>query len=206
MATARVPVANTLYQVTINISGQSNSPGIIIGPTDSIEFKNLAPYPVQIQFICANGPVFNNIVSIAANGGISPAQSPLETQITTDYNIINVNNPNSSQGPYSIMVGINTKTVAAPLYVPITSCEPPTSPNMGTVAIPQNGWLEFNLDQAYNLSWNPSSAFPTPSNPVGPGTYTIQAQNGNQNLVAAYTLNDGKPVAKTGGGGVKITS
>jgi hypothetical protein len=206
MATARVPVGNTLYQIAINLSGQSNSPGITIGPTDSIEFKNLAPYPVQIQFICANGPVFNNIVSIPANGGTSPAQSPQETQITTDYNIINVNNPNSFQGPYSIMVGINTKTVAAPLYVPITSCEPPTSPNMGTVAVPQNGWIEFNLDQAYNLSWNPGSAFPIPSNPVGPGAYTVQAQTGNQNGTAAYSFDDGRPVAKTGGGTVMIKS
>jgi hypothetical protein len=202
MATARVPITNALHEIDINVDGESDSPGISIGPNDTVEFHNLAAFSVSIQFICANGPVFNNIASIAP-GKTSAAQSPQIDEITTDYNVLNLNT-GDSQGPYSIEVGINTNTVPAPLLVPIASANPPD--DMATVAVPQNGWIQFDLDASYNLAWLTSNVFPAPSNPIGPGlSPTYQAQTGNQNGSSDYTLTStaGTP---PGGGTVKIES
>jgi len=224
MATARVPIANTpevalLNVINIDTTGQSQSPGIIIGDSDTIEFRNNAPFPVSIQFVCANGPVFNNISRIASNT-TTAAQTPQKVQITTDYVITNLNT-NLSQGPYSIEVGINTQTVPAPLLVPITGGNPP--PGVSTVAVPQSGWIQFSLDQSYNVTWNPSTAFSGPANPVS-GSPVYHAQTGNQNvnytlvstlplhLAEAGTLDqdatydNGVTPAAAGGGTVKIRS
>lgn len=204
MATARVPVADTLYDIQVDITGASESPGMSVLPADQVRFTNNAPFPIMIKFICANGPVFSDVQSISSRG-TSPAQTPQKTEITTDYYIQNLNTQ-VWQGPYSIEVGINVNIVPAPLYIPISNGNPPMAgtPNMSTVAVPQRGWLEFNLDQSYKLSWNPSSAFPVAASPIGPGNYTYQAQSRNQNQNATYTLANDKGVA--GGGGVKIHS
>ncbi len=204
MATARVPRAEALYDIQIDITGASESPGMSILPTDQIEFTNNAPFPVMIKFICANGPVFSDIQRIELRS-TSAALTPKKNEITTDYWIQNLNTQTWS-GPYSIEVGLNPNVVAAPLYIPISGGNPPMSgnPNMSTVAVPQRGWIEFNLDEAYTLSWNPSNAFAAPANPIGPGNYTYQAQTGNQNQNASYTLVSVKGV--TGGGSVKINS
>jgi hypothetical protein len=197
MATARVPIGNTLYEIDINVDGESDSPGISIGPSDTIEFHNMAPFPVSIQFVCANGPVFNNIASIAANK-TSAGQSPQKSEITTNYYIVNLNT-NVSQGPYSIEVGINTDTVPAPLLIPITAGSPPV--NQVQVAVPQNGWIQFNLDDKYQISWSPAGIFP--SGTIGPGLVAAyQAENGNANANASYTLG----AAGTITGTVKINS
>ena len=204
MATARIPRADALYDIQIDINGAPQSPGIAILPTDQIEFTNNAPFPVLIKFICANGPVFSDIQRINSRGTSSP-QTPQKNEITTDYWIQNLNTQAWS-GPYSIEVGLNPNVVAAPLYIPISGGNPPMSgnPNMSTVAVPQKGWIEFNLDAAYNLSWTPSNSFPATANPIGPGNYTYQAQTGNQNQNASYTLVNDKGVS--GGGSVKINS
>jgi hypothetical protein len=224
MATARVPIANTpevalLNVINIDTTGQSQSPGIIIGDSDTIEFRNNAPFPVSIQFVCANGPVFNNIARIAPNT-TTATQAPQKVQITTDYVITNLNT-NFSQGPYSIEVGINTQTVPAPLLVPITGGNPPQG--LSTVAVPQNGWIQFSLDQSYNVTWNPGTAFSGPANPVS-GSPVYHAQTGNQdvNYTLASTLplhlaeagtpgqdatyDNGVTPAAAGGGTVKIRS
>lgn len=204
MATARVPSPEALYDVQIGITGASDSPGISILPSDQVEFTNNAPFPVMIKFICANGPVFSDIQRINSRATSSP-QTPQKTEITTDYYIQNLNTL-AWQGPYSIQVGLNPTVVAAPLYIPIVDGNPPMSgsPNMSTVAVPQRGWVEFNLDQSYDLTWSPSNAFPVVAAPIGPGNYTYQAQTGNQNQNATYTLASDKGVA--GGGSVKINS
>ena len=139
MATARVPRAEALYGIQIDITGESESPGIPILPTDQVEFTNNAPFPVMIKFICANGPVFNDIQRISSRA-TSSAQTPQKREITTDYYIQNLNTQ-TWQGPYSIEVGTNPNSVAAPLYIPISGGNPPKSgsPNMSTVAIPQRG-------------------------------------------------------------------
>ena len=204
MATARIPRADALYDIQIDINGAPESPGIAILPTDQIEFTNNAPFAVLIKFICANGPVFSDIQRINSRGTSSP-QTPQKNEITTDYWIQNLSTQTWS-GPYSIEVGLNPNIVAAPLYIPISGGNPPMSgnPNMSTVAVPQKGWIEFNLDAAYNLSWTPSNSFPAPANPIGPGNYTYQAQTGNQNQNVSYTLVSDKGVS--GGGSVKINS
>ena len=204
MATARIPRADALYDIQIDINGAPQSPGIAILPTDQIEFTNNAPFAVLIKFICANGPVFSDIQRINSRGTSSP-QTPQKNEITTDYWIQNLSTQAWS-GPYSIEVGLNPNVVAAPLYIPISGGNPPMSgnPNMSTVAVPQKGWIEFNLDAAYNLSWTPSNSFPATANPIGPGNYTYQAQTGNQNQNASYTLVNDKGVS--GGGSVKINS
>jgi len=204
MATARVPEPEALYDVQIDITGASESPGISILASDQVEFTNNAPFPVMIKFICANGPVFNDIQTINTRA-TSSAQTPQKTEITTDYYIQNLNTK-AWQGPYSVQVGINPTVVPAPLYLPILDGAPPKTgnPNMGTVAVPQRGWVEFNLDQSYDLSWSPSNAFPVVPSSIGPGNYTYQAQTGNQNQDATYTLASTKGV--TGSGTVKIRS
>jgi len=205
MATARVPIhwspaAAVLHTIVINTTGGSDSPGIIIGDTDTIRFQNDSPFSVAINFICENGPVFTDISDLPRTS-TSSTQSPQKTQITTDYEIVNLSN-NSVQGPYSIEVTINEQT-AAPLLIPITQCLPPAE--MATMAIPQRGWVQFNLDQAYDLAWSPSSAFPAPSNPLSKGlSPAYQAATGNQNATATYTF--GTTTGKTGGGSVKIRS
>jgi len=202
MATARVPVGNIIHDVEIDINGESEDPGISMGPDDGLEFTNNAPFPVKIQFICANGPVFNDIARIDSNT-TSTAQSPQKDYIATDYLIINLNT-NLAQGPYSVAVLLETGEDPAPLWVPITAGNPPSSnPDMTTVAIPEEGWIQFHLDASYDLTWSPSSAFPTPNNPIS-GNPIFQANPGNNDISVSYTLST--PLGVAGGGSVHIHS
>lgn len=202
MATARVPLdnepeANLLHVITIGSTGQPNYPGLVIGNTDTVEFQNLAPYAVKIQFVCANGPVFNDLPSTAPNT-TSQAQSPQKIDITTDYLIVNLSN-NTSQGPFSIEVNSNPQSVPAPLLIPIVAGDPPQ--NLSSVAIPQSGWMQFSLDDSYDISFVPSTAFTGPANPVsGTPTYHGQATNAD----VTYSLTTFRGVV--GGGSVKIRS
>jgi hypothetical protein len=202
MATARVPrpVGATLYEITIDSSGQADYPGLIIEPGDEIEFHNLASYPVNIQFICDNGPVFSDISKLDT-GDTSTPQTPQISNITTDYHITNANTGVATE-TCSIEVQV-TPSDEAPLLVPIGSGDPPD--NMATVAIPQDGYIQFDLDASYNLSWSPADAFPTPSNPIGPGLSPVyQVQTGNQNGSSDYALSS--TLGTVGGGTVKISS
>src|SRR5206468_2609790 len=79
MATARVPVAETLYDIQVDITGASVSPGMSILPTDRVGFTNNAPFPIMIKFICANGPVFSDVQSISSHS-TSSAQTPQKTE------------------------------------------------------------------------------------------------------------------------------
>jgi hypothetical protein len=200
MATAKVPLA--LQTINIDLTGQSESPGIVITQSDQIQFFNSAPFPVKIQFICANGPVFSDIASVAPHTWSNP-QIPKKNEITTDYKIVNLNT-GASQGPYSIEVGINVQTVPAPLLIPITAGNPPA--NQVTVAVPQNGWIQFHPDGNYSITWTPTGVFPSVTiTPTSCGPY--KAQNGNQNSNASYSLNSSN-LSKlvTGSGTVKIHS
>ena len=203
MATARVPLDNEpesnllLHVISIGSTGQPNYPGMIIGTADTIQFKNLAPFAVKIQCICANGPVFNDIPSISPTA-TSATQGAQKSDITTDYPVINLSN-NTSQGPYSIEVASNPQVVPAPLLIPIAAGAPPQ--NQSTVAVPQGGWLQFSLDDSYDISFVPSTAFSGPANPVsGTPVYRGQATNAD----VSYTLATARGVV--GGGSVKIRS
>ena len=199
MATVRSPLG-ALQRIPIDINGQPTLPGPTIGPSDQLEFFNGSPFAVSIQFVCANGPVFNNIARIAPGGTSSP-QTPQKSQITTDYMITDLNN-GVSQGPYSVEVGINTQTVPAPLLVPVNAGGP--APSEATVSIPVNGWVQFNLaDGSYAVNWSPAGVFPSGTFPQGMTT-PVQAKTGNQSQDASYTLDGPKGV--TGGGTVKIRS
>lgn len=199
MATVRAPLG-ALHRISIDLNGESLSPGIEIANTDSIEFYNEASFSVEIQFLCANGPVFSDIGSIAHTATSSP-QTPQKTEITTDYQIKNLST-GAIHGPYSIEVGINTQIVPAPLQVDVTAAQ--ASPNNGNLAIPIGGWIQFDLeDDSYTIDWNPAGVFP--SGTYGPGMVTPwQAQTGNQDEDASFTLSSSRGV--TGGGTVKIRS
>lgn len=202
MATARVPLdkereANLLQVISIGSTGQPNYPGLVVGNTDTVAFQNLAPFAVKIQFVCANGPVFNDIPSISPTKS-SQAQSPQKIDITTDYLIVNLSN-NTVQGPFSIEVDSNPQTVPAPLLIPIAAGSPPQ--NLSSVAVPQSGWIQFSLDNSYDISFVPSTAFTGPANPVsGNPIYHGQATNAD----VSYTLSTFRGVV--GGGSVKIRS
>jgi hypothetical protein len=201
MATQRVPGA-ALWQIDINLSGQSDSPGLVIQSTDKVTFDNLAPFPVSIQFICANGPVFNDIPRINASSPEGSSQQPQQGLMTVDYVITNLLN-DVCQGPYGIQVSVGSPNNPAPLLIPITAGNPPT--NQATMSVPLSGWIEFDLDQAYTITWTPAGAFNTPAGPIGPGTAgPYRAQTGNQTTNAAYKLVSTNLV--TGGGTVKIRS
>ena len=206
MATARAFLGQ-LQRININASGQADTLGLVIGDTDTVSFYNAAPFPVGIHFICANGPVFNDIARIAPNQ-TSPAQSPQKTQITTNYMIINLND-NAAQGPYSIEVTINPQT-PAPLLIPIVSGAPPA--NETVVSIPEDGWLQFDFDAAYTITWTPTGVFP--DGQLGPGmSAAYQVPTGNQVNLVTYSsssgMEGGTPISKllkVGGGTVKIRS
>jgi len=201
MATARVR-QDVLYTIDINTLGQSDSPGLVIQQTDTITFNNLAPFAVKIQFIAANGPVFNDIANIPAGSAQGSSQGPQKGAITVNYTITNLQNQ-STHGPYGIQVTVGAPNNPAPLLIPISASNAPA--NQKTTSIPLSGWVEFNLDQGYNLSWNPSTAFPAPANPVGPGTAgPYQAKTGNQAKDATWTL--ASTLGVTGNGTVHIRS
>jgi hypothetical protein len=199
MATVKAPLG-ALHRINLDVNGEPTSPGIVIANTDSIEFYNGAPFSVEIQFLCVNGPVFSDIPSIAHNQTSSP-QTPQETEITTDYMVKNLSTGATSE-PYSIEVGINPLVVPAPLQINVSSAQ--ASPNSGDLAIPINGWIQFDLqDGSYTISWTPVGVFP--SGTYGPGMVVAwQAQTGNQDQDASFTLSG--PKDATGGGTVKIRS
>lgn len=192
-----------MAQVTISINsgGIPDQPGPTITRNDSIVFFNTADVPsVSIQFLCANGPVFTDIQGLASPYK-SSAQPPLSDEITTDYFIVN-DGTLQKTGPYSIMVGINTATVPAPLSIPISGGAP--SANMATVSIPVGGWVQFHYDAQYSLTWNPSNAFTGPTNPSDPLNPIYHATAGNQVQEARFSLMQKDQLL--GGGSVKIRS
>jgi hypothetical protein len=204
---ATLPKADAaLVRIVITLNGQAQQPAINIGNSDNITFYNGASFPVSIQFLCANGPVFNDIARIDP-GKSSTAQYPQIPQITTDYQITNLNTQ-MSQGPYGIQVS-NSNNPAPALLIPITNGFAPTDPNLQTISIPLQGWIQFNLDLGYTITWNPANAFPTPTPPttIGPGlSAPYQAPPGNQVNSAVYTLNSSGIKGVVGHGTVKINA
>jgi hypothetical protein len=199
MATVRAPLG-ALQRITIGVNEEPNLPGLSIGPSDSVEFYNASPNAISVQFKCANGPVFNDIASLNPYATSSP-QTPQKTEITTDYVVTNLTT-HASTGPFSIEIGINVQTVPAPLLVVVTANAP--QPNNGTVAVPINGWIQFDLsDGAYVINWTPTGVFP--SGTYGPGLITAwQASTGNQAQAATFSLSG--PRGVVGGGTVKVGS
>jgi hypothetical protein len=172
MAAQPLPLA--AQRITINASGEPDSPGLVMSNIDTLAFYNGSPNTVSIHFICANGPVFNDITGLAPNH-TSTAQSPKKNQITTDYEI-------NSQGLYSVEVAGNPN-VGAPLLIEVAQ----STPGESEVAIPINGWIQFDLDVEYDIEWTPASVFP--SGKYGPGlTPAWRAATGNADLVATYTV------------------
>ncbi len=194
MATARVPLGAS-QRIDINASGGSDSPGLVIGDSDTLSFYNGTAYPVSIHFICANGPVFNDIDNLPRNTWSTP-QQPQKTQITTDYEI--ASSVLGTHGPYSVAVTINTQN-PAPLLLEVEA----SIPYEEEVAIPVNGWLQCDLDVQYEIEWNPVGVFP--SGTYGPGLTPVwRAATGNQVLAATYTVTPINDVP--GHGTVKIGS
>jgi hypothetical protein len=202
MATARYPEA-ALVTIDINVSGESDSPGLAIEDSDSITFTNLAPFPVSIGFICADGTVFNDISRINANSPQGSSQPPQQGAITVNYWITNLNSK-AKNGPYAIQVNQGAANNPAPMLVPISDANPPADEE--TISVPFSGWLEFDLDAEYTIQWTEGAGvFNTPST-IGPGTAgPYQAQNGNKVQTAVYELTDSIK-DETGTGTVKIRS
>jgi hypothetical protein len=206
MATA--PKFLGLTTIDIDINGGAEQPDVILtgGLNDTLTFNNYAPFPVDIKFFAANGPVFNN-VEIAADEPQNGSQSPQQTQITVNYNIYNHDTGLKTGGPYGVQVGVGTATNPAPLLIPVISGSP--APEQATISVPSSGWIRFNIKDnvAYQISWDPPAppdAFNTPKT-IGPGlTSAFQAKQGIPVNSAGYTL---AAMAKTPGHGtVKIGS
>jgi len=215
MATA-ARLLGQLQTIDINSSGQAAQPDVILadGQSDTLNFKNLAPFPVKIQFICANGPVFNDILRIDRGGAQSSALSPQKDNITVNYRIINLNTNQPTGGPYGVQVG--SGSTPAPMLIPIKAGYPYPAADYSTISVPSNsllppaGWIQFNLDQAYTIVWDPpapANTFdtPTPPNQVDPNK-AYQAQVGNQVLTAQYTLTSVNIKEVVGHGTVHINS
>ena len=176
---AAAPLPLVAQRIDINSSGEPDSPGLVMSNTDTLAFYNGSPYTVSIQFICANGPVFDDINNLGPNK-TSTAQSPKKNQITTDYQISSSSFP--TQGPYSVEVAGNP-SVGAPLLIEVAQ----STPDEDEVAIPINGWIQFDLDVEYDIEWTPTGVFP--SGKYGPGlTPAWRASSGNAVLEAEYTL------------------
>lgn len=203
---ATLPRTDAALRIVITSNGEAQQPDINMGNSDSLTFYNGAPFAVSIQFLCANGPVFDDITRIDS-GKSSTAQYPQIPQITTDYQITNLNTQ-MPQGPYGIQVS-NSNHPAPALLIPITNGFAPTDPDLQTVSIPQEGWIQFDLDVAYTITWNPQGVFPTPTppTPIGPGlSPPYQAPTGNQVNTTVYTLNSVSIEGITGHGTVKINA
>ncbi|HKI27596.1 MAG TPA: hypothetical protein VKA07_14825 [Candidatus Sulfotelmatobacter sp.] len=176
---AAAPLPLVAQRIDINASGEPDSPGLVMSNTDTLAFYNLSPYTVSIHFICANGPVFDDINNLGPNK-TSTAQRPLKNQITTDYQISSSHFPTT--GPFSVEVAGNPN-VGAPLLIEVAQ----STPDEDEVAIPINGWIQFDLDVEYDIEWTPATAFP--SGKYGPGlTPAWRASSGNAVLEAEYTL------------------
>jgi hypothetical protein len=196
MATA-YELLNQTWLLNITLQGGASQADNKIANYDSIEFQNNAPFPVAITFTTTSGTVFNNIASIPASGGRSTPQQAQKSNVTVNYTITNLNNPNQVQGPYGIEVG------TGPMQINIQGGQP----NPKTISIPSGGQIQFdNLDNvAYNVSWNPANSFNPNVYPVQPGMNPVQTgPSGNQ----AQTLTYGYPTldGTNGTGTVKIAS
>jgi hypothetical protein len=195
-STARKSLLQT-WQLGITLQGTASQPDVPIGNGDSIEFLNSARFPVKITFTTSSGKVFNDIPSIAANGGRSTPQSAQQSNVTVNYTITDTNT-GAPQGPYAVEVG------TGPLRINIAAANP-TPQTMSTVSIPLGGEIQFDCDASYTISWNPANVVSPNVDPLLQGLNQVQtAQTGNQVTVAAYDLFDTKGV--TGHGTVKIGS
>jgi hypothetical protein len=202
MATA----SELLYQTwlfNITVQGGASLPDEKIANGDWIEFQNNAPFPVSITFTTSSGTVFSNIPNIPSGGRSTPQQAQL-SNVTVDYVITDLNN-NQSQGPYGIQVGPGTVANPAPLLIPITNANPPA--NEVTISVPLGGWIKFNCDQTYTITWTPVSPKPfnTPAS-LPQGLSGAYQASGNVAMVATYSLNSGGIEGVQGGGTVRVGS
>ncbi len=191
-----------LWTITIEPGGavSASQQNIKIGPTDTIQFRNNAIFPVNIPFT-------NQLASImslppgetsSAQGGSST--SPLN--VTVNFAIVNANNNAVTAGPCSVQFGIGP--------LPITIDASNTDPD--PVAIPSGGQIQFNcIDGGYYITWKignqPANVWnPQPSSLVqGVNTPPQTALSGASGQSVAYQI-QAKGTETRGGGTVVVSS
>ena len=162
MAAEAIPLA-ALYEISIQANGTvTTNNNLKITNSDSIAFRNGAPFPVNIVFTSVFGPI-NNLQPTrgqAPNGG-----PPLNT--TINYAIYNATTGVQTGGPYCVQFG------TGPLIVTIQNLN--TSPD--PIAVPPGGEIQFVCDGKYSIEWLSNSAPVTAWNPQPLMLY----QNANPN-------------------------
>lgn len=150
MAAEPVPLA-ALYDIDIQANGTViTNNNLKITNSDSIAFRNGAPFPVNIVFTSVFGPI-NGLqpnASQAPNGG-----PPLNT--TINYTIYNATTGTKTGGPYCVQFG------TGPLVVTIQNLN--TSPD--PITVPPGGEIQFVCDAKYSIEWLSKNAPVTAWNP-----------------------------------------
>jgi hypothetical protein len=194
---ARPLPGNALWTVTIQPGGTvpSANANMKVGPTDTISFRNLAGFPVNIVFTNALTSI-TNLLQGASSGG-KGGSAPLN--LTLNYSIQNFNTSQPTGGPYSVQFGIG------PLPITISADTPSPDP----IALPALGQIQFTCDGAYGVVWTfangqPANVWsPQPSQfNQGLNTPPQTALAGGNEQTLSYTLSTG--VAIRGKGTVKI--
>src|ERR1700722_987867 len=186
---------DVLYDISItDVSSipTSGDPDLVMASTDTVAFTNDAPYAVSITFTTTSGTVFNNIASIAASGGVSPAQSPQKNNLTVNYTITNLS-LNKPSTPCAIQVGVG------PLRINILG----GNTNPDPVSIPDGGEIQFFPDQGYEIEITPPNAFNKALSSVHPpSSAVLKATNlspqATYSLIGGIKGTDGKGTVKIG--------
>ncbi len=168
MATARPLNVGVQYDIAISSSGTVplQDQTMQIGPYDSIEFTNNAPFPVNIIFT-NQFPNVTNLAQRQTSGQSSGNGTPLN--LTINYTIQNANTQQQTGGPYAVQFGIGP----LPIAVTVDHITP------SSVAIPPEGEIQITSDGTYPISWSPSNLFaPQPSSLVPGQNPVMKAQAG----------------------------
>ena len=196
MGTVAHKFDDVLYDIPINDVSSiptSGEPDLVMSSIDTIEFTNNAPYAVSVTFTTTSGTVFNNIASIAANGGVSATQSPQKNNVTVNYTITNLS-ANKPSTPCAIQVGVG------PLRINILA----GNTNPDPVSIPDSGEIQFFPDQGYQIQIVPPNAFSKSLSSIQPPSSAVLKAT-NLSPQATYTLTGGIQ-GSNGKGTVKIGS
>ncbi|HKH98818.1 MAG TPA: hypothetical protein VJ999_06890 [Candidatus Sulfotelmatobacter sp.] len=169
MATARQHVFDTI-DLTISPSGTVSAAQAYLQIPDNtgIQFKSSAPFGLNLVF--SSSPP--GTVPVPANG--SNANPITESEVTLNYVIKRQDNGMQTGGPYAIQWG------QGPLAISVTA----SSPSF-TIAVPQQGYIQFTADSDYNITWEDGNGHPvtvwfqqpgeiSPTPPGGPNPNPVQ--------------------------------
>jgi hypothetical protein len=196
MAAAR-PLPNAaLVTITIQPGGflSAGDANKILGPLDSVSFRNTAGFPVNIIFTNTLTSMTN--LAQGASSGAQGGSTPL--MVTVNYKIQNYNGGRQTGGPYSIQFGIGA--------LPISIQSLDTNPD--PIAIPIGGQIAFDADAEYDIVWKinnvPANVWSGQTGTVSAGQNTpLTALAGANGKTVTYSISV-PPELTRGGGTVSI--